>query len=41
MARLIGIFTPNIVPLDGAGEINEAELRRYTSWLIDQGVHGP
>jgi 4-hydroxy-tetrahydrodipicolinate synthase len=40
MARLTGIFTPNIVPLDGAGDIHEAELRRYTSWLIDKGVHG-
>jgi 4-hydroxy-tetrahydrodipicolinate synthase len=40
MPRLTGIFTPNIVPLDGAGEINEPELRRYTSWLIDKGVHG-
>ena len=38
--KLRGIFTPNIVPLDNAGEINEAELRRYTDWLIDHGVHG-
>ena len=38
--RLQGIFVPNIVPLDARGDINEAELRRYTSWLIDQGVHG-
>jgi len=38
--RLRGIFTPNIVPLDGQGEINEPELRRYTDWLIDRGVHG-
>jgi 4-hydroxy-tetrahydrodipicolinate synthase len=28
------------VPLDERGEINEAELRRYISWLIDHGVHG-
>jgi 4-hydroxy-tetrahydrodipicolinate synthase len=35
-----GIFTPNIVPLDERGEINEAELRRYVDWLIDRGVHG-
>jgi 4-hydroxy-tetrahydrodipicolinate synthase len=27
--RLRGIFTPNIVPLDARGEINEPELRRY------------
>jgi 4-hydroxy-tetrahydrodipicolinate synthase len=35
-----GIFTPNLVPLDHRGEINEAELRRYVDWLIDHGVHG-
>ena len=38
--RLQGIFTPNIVPLDDDGEINEAETRRYVDWLIDRGVHG-
>jgi len=38
--RLRGIFTPNIVTLDDAGNINEAELRRYTEWLIGKGVHG-
>ena len=38
--RLSGIFTPNIVPLDERGEINERELRRYTDWLIERGVHG-
>jgi 4-hydroxy-tetrahydrodipicolinate synthase len=40
MARLKGIFTPNIVPLDSAGRINEPELRRYVDWLIAHGVHG-
>lgn len=40
MARLAGIFTPNIVPLDDRGDIAEAELRRYVDWLIDRGVHG-
>src|SRR5215475_13092130 len=39
-SRLAGIFTPNIVPLDDRGEINEAELRRYVDWLIERGVHG-
>jgi dihydrodipicolinate synthase/N-acetylneuraminate lyase len=39
-SRLAGIFTPNIVPLDDRGEINEPELRRYVDWLIDHGVHG-
>lgn len=38
--RLRGIFTPNLVPLDSAGEINESELRRYVDWLIERGVHG-
>jgi 4-hydroxy-tetrahydrodipicolinate synthase len=39
-APLKGIFTPNLVPLDARGEINERELRRYTDWLIERGVHG-
>ncbi|TWU13075.1 putative 2-keto-3-deoxy-galactonate aldolase YagE [Symmachiella macrocystis] len=39
-AKLQGIFTPNLVPLDARGEIDEGELRRYTDWLIDRGVHG-
>jgi 4-hydroxy-tetrahydrodipicolinate synthase len=38
--RLRGIFTPNLVPLDERGDINEAELRRYIDWLIERGVHG-
>ncbi len=38
--KLQGIFTPNLVPLDSRGDINEAELRRYTDWLIERGVHG-
>ncbi len=37
---LKGVFTPNMTPLDDAGEINEAELRRYVDWLVDHGVHG-
>ena len=40
MNRLEGIFTPNLVPFDDAGEINEPELRRYIDWLIERGVHG-
>jgi len=39
-AKLQGIYTPNIVPLDARGEINESELRRYVDWLIAKGVHG-
>ena len=38
--RLQGIFTPNMVPLDQRGNINEEELRKYTDWLIERGVHG-
>jgi dihydrodipicolinate synthase/N-acetylneuraminate lyase len=39
-AKIAGIFTPHMVPLDPDGRINEAELRRYVDWLIQQGVHG-
>src|ERR1035438_1982735 len=39
-AKLRGIFTPTLVPLDVKGRINESELRRFISWLIDHGVHG-
>ena len=39
-AKIEGIFTPTLVPLDARGQINEAELRRFISWLIDRGVHG-
>jgi len=38
--RLQGIFTPNMIPLDARGRINEPELRRYIDWMIDRGVHG-
>ena len=38
--KIQGIFTPNMVPLDGQGRIHEPELRRYVDWLIDRGVHG-
>lgn len=40
MPKLRGVFTPNLVPLDARGNINEAEFRRYVDWLIDGGVHG-
>jgi 4-hydroxy-tetrahydrodipicolinate synthase len=40
MTRLQGIFTPNIVPLDDNGRINEPELRRFVDWLIASGIHG-
>ena len=35
-----GIYTPNVVPLNPDHRINEGELRRYTSWLIDKGISG-
>ena len=38
--KLRGVFTPNLVPLDSRGQINEEELRRYVDWLIAGGVHG-
>ncbi len=38
--KITGILTPHMVPLDGLGQINEPELRRYVDWLIQQGVHG-
>jgi 4-hydroxy-tetrahydrodipicolinate synthase len=38
--RIQGIYVPNLVPLDDDGQIAEAELRRYTDWLIERGVHG-
>jgi 4-hydroxy-tetrahydrodipicolinate synthase len=38
--KLRGIFTPNLVPLDARGQINEVEFRRYIDWLIERGVHG-
>jgi dihydrodipicolinate synthase/N-acetylneuraminate lyase len=40
LAKLEGIFTPLLVPLDERGQINEAELRHFVSWLIERGVHG-
>ena len=40
LARLQGIFVPLLVPLDERGQINELELRRFVSWLIERGVHG-
>ena len=39
-ATIDGILVPHMVPLDDRGRINEDELARYVSWLVDQGVHG-
>jgi len=38
--KIQGILTPNIVPFHDDRSINEGELRRYVSWLIDKGVNG-
>jgi len=38
--KLHGIFTPNMVPLDTRGNIDECGLRTYVDWLIAHGVHG-
>ena len=38
--KLYGIFTPNMVPLDERGRINERELRRIVDWLVNCGVNG-
>ena len=38
--KLHGVFTPNMVPLDERGRINEPELRRLVDWLIDCGISG-
>jgi len=35
-----GIYTPNLVPFDDDGRINEGELRRMVDWLIEKGVSG-
>jgi len=38
--KLSGIFTPNMVPLDDRGRVNERELRRIVDWLIEKGISG-
>lgn len=39
-SALQGIYTPNIVPYDTKGRINEDELRRIIHWLGEKGVTG-
>ena len=39
--RLQGIFTPNLVAFDDAGNINEAETRRYVDWLVERYFQVP
>jgi 4-hydroxy-tetrahydrodipicolinate synthase len=38
--KISGILTPNMVPLDDRGRINERELRRIVDWLIANGISG-
>ena len=38
--KIEGIYTPNVVPFHDDNRINEEELRRYVSWLIDKGISG-
>lgn len=38
--RISGILTPNIVPIDDRGNVDEQKLRGYVDWLIDRGVDG-
>ncbi len=38
--KILGIYTPNIVPMRSDYSINEKELRRYINWLIDKGISG-
>jgi dihydrodipicolinate synthase/N-acetylneuraminate lyase len=38
--KIEGIYTPLLVPMDDAGHINEAEMRRHINWLIKGGIHG-
>jgi 4-hydroxy-tetrahydrodipicolinate synthase len=40
MPRITGILCPNIVPFREDGAINEGELRKIISWLIEKGIHG-
>ena len=35
-----GIYTPNLVPFQADGRINEDELRRLVNWLIEKGITG-
>ena len=38
--KITGILCPNVVPFKADRSINEGELRRYVSWLIDKGISG-
>jgi 4-hydroxy-tetrahydrodipicolinate synthase len=39
-ARITGILTPNITPVDSEGRVDEDKLCGYVDWLIDRGVDG-
>lgn len=39
-AKISGILTPNITPVDSSGRVDEDKLRGYVDWLIEHGVDG-
>jgi 4-hydroxy-tetrahydrodipicolinate synthase len=39
-ARITGILTPNLTPVDSAGRVDEDALCGYVDWLIERGVDG-
>ncbi len=40
MSRFAGIMPPLVTPLDGAGRLDEAGLRRFVEHVLQGGVHG-
>jgi len=35
-----GVYPAMVTPFDDKGNVNEEELRKYASWLIERGVNG-
>lgn len=40
MAKLQGVFVPNIAPYRADGSLHEEELRRMVDWFIEKGISG-
>ncbi len=38
--QLQGVFVPMITPMDDREDLDEEGVRRFTQWLVDQGVNG-
>ncbi|MDW7673269.1 MAG: dihydrodipicolinate synthase family protein [Bacillota bacterium] len=38
--RPAGVYPAMVTPFDDKGEVNEEELRKYVSWMIEKGVSG-